>query len=82
VYFIVSLHVYVCDYARASVSGLLKPFLSSVFYPLNLHSFIHLGGFSSFFMLPKNGEDSGKQLFSIFDAVCCLAVPRVVICLT
>jgi len=41
VYFIVSLRVYVCDYDRASVSGLLRPFLSFGFYPLNLHSFIH-----------------------------------------
>jgi len=41
VYFIVSLRVYVCDYVRASVSGLLRPFLSGGFYPLNLHSFIH-----------------------------------------
>jgi len=39
VYFIVSLRVYVCDYDRASVSGLLRPFLSFGFYPLNLHSF-------------------------------------------
>jgi len=29
----------VCDYDRASVSGLLRPFLSFGFYPLNLHSF-------------------------------------------
>jgi len=36
----VSLRVYVCDYDRASVSGLLRPFLSFGFYPLNLHSFI------------------------------------------
>jgi len=35
------LRVYVCDYVRASVSGLLRPFLSCGFYPLNLHSFIH-----------------------------------------
>jgi len=42
VYFIVSLRVYVCDYDRASVSGLLRPFLSFGFYPLNLHSFISL----------------------------------------
>jgi len=41
VYFIVSLRVYVCDYDRASVSGLLRPFLSFGFYPLNLHSFNH-----------------------------------------
>jgi len=41
VYFIVSLRVYVRDYVRASVSGLLRPFLSCGFYPLNLHSFIH-----------------------------------------
>jgi len=34
VYFIVSLCVYVCDYVRASVSGLLRPFLSCGFYPL------------------------------------------------
>ena len=40
-YFIASLRVYVCDYDRASVSGLLRPFLSFGFYPLNLHSFIH-----------------------------------------
>jgi len=40
VYFIVSLRVYVCDYDRASVSGLLRPFLSFGFYPLNLHSFM------------------------------------------
>ena len=38
-YFIVSLRVYVCDYDRASVSGLSRPFLSFGFYPLNLHSF-------------------------------------------
>ena len=41
-YFIVSLRVYVYDYVRASVSGLLRPFLSCGFYPLNLHSFIHV----------------------------------------
>jgi len=37
------LRVYVCDYDRASVSGLLRPFLSFGFYPLNLHSMILLG---------------------------------------
>jgi len=36
----VSLRVYVCDYDRASVSGLLRPFLSFGCYPLNLHSII------------------------------------------
>jgi len=36
----VSLRVYVCDYDRASVSGLLRPFLSFGFYPLNLHSYL------------------------------------------
>ena len=41
-YFIVSLRVYVCDDVRASVSGLLRPFLSFGFYPLNLHSFKQL----------------------------------------
>jgi len=41
VYFIVC--VYVCGHARASASGLLRPFLSCGFYPLNssfIHSFI------------------------------------------
>ena len=33
-YFIVSLRAYVCDHVRASVSGLLRPFLSCGFYPL------------------------------------------------
>jgi len=41
------LRVYVCDYDRASVSGLLRPFLSFGFYPLNLHSFIHIRFFSA-----------------------------------
>ena len=36
----VSMSVYVCDYVRASVSGLFRPFLSCGFYPLN-HSFIY-----------------------------------------
>jgi len=33
--------VYVCDYVRASVSGLLRPFLSYGFYPLKI--FVHRG---------------------------------------
>jgi len=33
-------YMYVIIYVRASVSGLLRPFLSCGFYPLNLHSFI------------------------------------------
>jgi len=39
--------VYVCDYVRASVSGLLRPFLSCGFYPLNLHSFIPVDHFGA-----------------------------------
>jgi len=50
VYFIVSLRVYVCDYDRASVSGLLRPFLSFGFYPLNLHS-PFCGGISNQFSI-------------------------------
>jgi len=40
----VSVCVHVCDYIRASVSCLFRPFLSCGFYPLNssfIHSFIH-----------------------------------------
>ena len=33
--------LYVCDRVRASVSVLLRSFLSYGFFPLNLHSFIH-----------------------------------------
>ena len=47
-YFIVSLRVYVCDYDRASVSGLLRPFLSFGFYPLNLHSTWNLPNYVCF----------------------------------
>ena len=38
---LLTLRVYVCDYVRASVSGLLRPFLSCGFYPLK-SSFIHI----------------------------------------
>ena len=37
----VSMCVYVCDYVRASVSGLLRPFLCYGFIHYNLHSFVH-----------------------------------------
>jgi len=62
VYFIVLLRVYVCDYVRASVSGLLRPFLSCGFYPVNLHSFIH-SVVSVNFVVPKFCVTSEKLPF-------------------